>query len=122
MADKIYLYIGTYTRPAPYLAGANGKGIYVYSLDPATGELTYLSETQGIDSPSYLAINPAGTHLYAPSEVWGWDEGLCSAYRINRDTGALTYINKQPTLGSISAQLVVDTSNRYVLVANYWDG
>ena len=34
------LYVGTYTRPAPYLASTNGKGLYVLDFDPATGTLT----------------------------------------------------------------------------------
>jgi 6-phosphogluconolactonase len=120
--SKTFVYIGTYTRSVPSNTDPVGKGIYVYELDMQTGALTPLSETHGIDDPSYLAIDPAGRHLYAVSEVGGWDEGLCSAYAINRETGALTYINKQPTLGSISAQVSVDHNSRCVLVTNYWAG
>lgn len=120
--SKTFVYIGTYTRSAPAQGSTLGKGIYVYELNMQSGALMPISETHGIDDPSYLAIDPAGQHLYAVNEVGGWDEGICSAYAINRETGALNYINKQPTLGSISAQLSVDHSNRYVLVTNYWSG
>src|SRR3954466_12148626 len=108
MADRILLYVGTYTRPAPYLKTTNGQGIYVYSVNPSTGELTYLNETQGIDNPSFLAIDPQKRHLYATTEVWGWQEGLVSAYSITPDTGALTYLNVQPTLGGITAYVTVE--------------
>ncbi len=120
--NRILLYIGTYTRPAPYLKAANGQGIYVYSVDPATGQLTYLSETGGIDSPSYLAIDSTKRCLYATSEVWGWHEGMLSAYAINGDTGALTYINKQPTQGGLDVYVAIDKTSQYALAANYGDG
>ena len=122
MADRTLLFVGTYTRPAPYLATTNGEGIYTYSLNRETGEITPLAKTEGIDSPSYLTLDQTGRTLYATSEVWLWNEGMVSAYAINRETGELTYINKQPTLGSINAHLTVDQTNRYVLLANFWDG
>ena len=31
------LYVGTYTRPAPYLASTNGRGIYVLDYDEGAG-------------------------------------------------------------------------------------
>ncbi len=122
MADRTLLFVGTYTRPAPYLATTNGQGISVYSLNRATGKLTPVSETQGIDNPSYLAIDPTQRYLYATSEVWGWNEGTISAYAIDSAAGTLSYINKQAALGSINAHIVVEPSNRYLLLANFWEG
>ena len=122
MTQKVLLFVGGYTRPAPYLNSTNAKGIRTYSFDLETGALHFLFEKQGIDNPSYLAINHAHTHLYAISEVWGWQEGVVSAYAINQNTGELTYINKQATLGSISAHLEVDQTDKLLLVANYEDG
>lgn len=121
-AKRIMLYVGTYTRPAPTLNATNGQGIYVYSLDVATGALTSVSEMLNIDNPSYLALSPNGRCLYAVSEVWLWQEGTITAYRIDAQTGGLTYINKQPTLGSISAYAALDHAGHFVMVANYWDG
>ena len=122
MTNSALLYIGTYTHPVSNLAPANGKGIYVYSLDLESGALSYLSEMHGIENPSYLAIDPTGHNLYAVSELWGGQVGTCTAYAIDRSTGALSYINKQSTLGSNPAQLVVEASNRYVLLTNYSEG
>lgn len=119
---RILLYVGTYTRPAPYLGTTNGQGIYVYSVDPASGGLSAVSEMQNIDSPSYLTISPDKRHLYAISEVWLWPEGTLTAYAIDPQTGELSYINKQPTLGSINAYASVDHDNKVAMVANYWDG
>lgn len=122
MTKKILLFVGAYTRPAPHLKSSNAQGLRTYSFDLATGVIKFLHEMKGIDNPSFLAINPSQTHLYAISEVWGWHEGTVSAYSINNETGMLTYINKQPTLGSINAHVSVDQTNRYVFVANYGEG
>jgi hypothetical protein len=37
------------------------------------------------------------------SEIFIWREGTVSAHRFERATNSLTYINKQPALGSIAA-------------------
>jgi 6-phosphogluconolactonase len=120
--SRILLYVGTYTRPAPYLKSTNGQGIYLLELNQETGALTPISETHNIDSPSFLTISPDNKYLYATSEVWLWPEGTVTAYKIDPATGDLIYINKQATLGSINAYVSVDHSNRVVMVANYWDG
>ncbi len=122
MPTKTLLYVGTFTRPAPYVDATNGKGIYVYEFDTSTGKLTHLHDVEGIDSPSYLAIDSQNRWLYAASEVWGWKEGTISAYAIDKTSGELTYLNKQVTQGGICAYVKVDHTDRHVLVANFWEG
>ncbi|MHB8626487.1 MAG: lactonase family protein [Aggregatilineales bacterium] len=122
MTNKTLLYVGTYTRPAPYLNTTNGKGIYVYEFDRETGHLTHLHTIEGIDNPSYLALDSRNRYLYAISEVWGWKEGVISAYAVNPSNGELTYINKQVTQGGICAYVSVDKTDRYVLMVNFWEG
>jgi len=122
MPNKTLLYVGTYTRPAPHLVTANGKGIYVYEFDTETGRLTHLHTIEGIDSPSFLAIDSHKRYLYAVSEVWGWKEGVISAYAINQGSGELTYINKQATQGGVCPYIRGDNTDRYVLMVNYWEG
>jgi 6-phosphogluconolactonase len=112
---KFLLFVGTYTRILPHARGACGKGVYRFSLDTESGHLSYLGVTTGMDSPGFLAI--AGDILYATGEVGEWPEGLVSAHRIDRETGALTYVNMQPTLGAAAAY--VSVSGGYAFVANY---
>ena len=57
--------------------------------------------------------------MYANSEVFGWNEGTVSAYRLDPQTGSLSYLNKQPALGSILAHNSLDRTGRFVFVANY---
>jgi 6-phosphogluconolactonase len=112
-------FVGTLTRPAPYFAAARGPGIAVFAFDETTGAMRRLHEVGGIDNPSYLTLDAAGRTLYAVSEVFGWHEGVATAYRIDATDGTLRYINKQPTRGSITAYAGFDRTGRWLLVANY---
>lgn len=118
---KVLLYVGTYTRPADYLLSTNGEGIYIFEFDPSTGELNRIGEMFGIDNPSFLSIDPQNQYLYANSEVPEWHEGLITAFAINPTTGALTYLNKQSTLGNIASYNTVDKTSRHVLMTNFGD-
>jgi 6-phosphogluconolactonase len=119
IAGRTLAFVGTLNRPAPYFAAANGPGLAVLAFDDATGALTPLHETGGIDNPSYLTVDAAGRTLYAVSEVAGWHEGVTTAYRIDPDSAALRYIDKQPTRGSIAAYASFDRTGHWLLVANY---
>jgi 6-phosphogluconolactonase len=120
--SKILLFVGTYTQPLPHVPTAHAEGIYSYSFDPATGKMDYLSTTTGIENPTYTAVDGKGQHLYAVKEVEAGRENACFAYGINRETGELTFINEQPTLGQASCHVTVERSGKYVLVANYTSG
>ena len=51
MAPNYLVYVGTYTR-------RDSEGIYVYSMDGKTGELTYSSRATGLEDPSFLTVDP----------------------------------------------------------------
>src|SRR5262245_32685656 len=116
------VFVGTLNREAPYFQGARGIGLAVYAFDDATLSSAKLAEATDIDNPTFLSVTPNGTHIYANSEVFGWREGTVSAYRFDRETNTLTYINKQPTLGSITAHNTVTRDGTKLLVANYGMG
>lgn len=119
MSNEALVFVGTLTRGTPYLEGANGEGILVFVFDETTGRLTLQSKVKGVENPGYLSLHEGKACLYATAEVFGWNEGTVTAYAFDRHTGALTYINMQPTLGSITAWNTVDRSGRFLLVANY---
>jgi 6-phosphogluconolactonase (cycloisomerase 2 family) len=121
------LYIGTYTG-APG-SGGNGQGIYLCALNLSTGELTVVKlvgpalpatgTTPSTASPSTIALDPTGTHLYAGNEYG--PPGAVSAYLITRSTGDLTLLNGQPALGA-PAHVSVDHSGKYLFSAEYTGG
>jgi 6-phosphogluconolactonase len=119
MSDATLVFVGTLNRATPYFEGAHGEGILVFVLDEATGRLSLRSKVTGIDNPTYLSVHEGKACLYATSEVFAWNEGTVSAYAFDRSSGALAYMNKQPTLGSCAAYSSIDHSGRFLLVANY---
>lgn len=113
------VYVGTYTR------GEREEGIYVYRMDPSSGALEFSSKATGIENPSFLDIDPSRRFLYAVAEIGessGKPGGAVNAYSIAPDSGQLTYLNQQPTLGDGPCHLSVDHTGKYVLVANYGSG
>ncbi len=118
-AARTLAFVGSLTEPCPYAPQARGVGITVFDFDPETGVLRELSRTGAIVNPSFLSLHPRLPVLYATSEVYGWNEGTVSAYRIDTEAGKLTYLNKQPTLGSVAAQSSLDAEGRFLFLVNY---
>jgi 6-phosphogluconolactonase len=52
----------------------------------------------------------------------GQPSGSVSAFAIDRKTGALTLLNRQPSVGGGPAHITVDHGGRNVLIANYGGG
>jgi 6-phosphogluconolactonase len=119
MGSKYLTFVGTLNRETPYFQGARGNGLSVYSFDEETLAVEKLAEAPEIENPTFLSVDAGGTHIYANSEISGWKEGLVTAFRFDRATNALTYLNMQPSLGSITAHNAVSRDNRKLLVANY---
>lgn len=115
-AQKYFLFIGTYT-------GSGSKGIYVYQFDAATGKASWISNTDStVVNPSYLAIAPGDSLLYACTETRTVNAGGISAFRFNRENGTLTFINKQSSGGDNPAYVAVHQSGKWVTAGNYSGG
>ena len=113
------VYIGTYTEKLPFVDG-KAEGIYVYSLDTDSGELSYLSHTTGPRNPSYLAVDPQKKFLYACQETEVDDEPQVHAFAIAGSQ--LHPLNSQPAHGGLPCHIVVDSTGQCVLSANYETG
>jgi len=110
-----YVYVGTYTGP-------KSRGIYVYKLASATGELTPLGLAGESDNPAFLAVHPNHRFLYAVNEInqfEGQHSGSVSAFSIDRKTGKLTFLNAVASGDPGPCHLTVDHTGKYLLVANY---
>ena len=121
MADEVLVFVGSLNREAPYFQGARGVGLGVYRFDEATLAVEKLAETGEVDNPSFLSVTGDG-RIFANSEVFSWREGVVTAYRFDRATGRLDYVNKQPGLGSITAHNSLTRDGSKLLVANYGEG
>src|SRR5690349_13450795 len=101
------LYIGTY-------AGA----IYQSSLNLDTGTFRAVSNAATTGDPSWIAISPNRQFLYAVNE----GAGMVAAFSVNAANGMLIFLNQQSSNGNGPAHVVVDSSGRNVIVANYGGG
>ena len=111
-------FIGTYTQ-------STSEGIYVHRFNPDTGGLEPVSIAAGADNPSFLALHPSGQFVYATSEVEefeGASQGALYAYSVDAESGELSIINRQGSIGPGPCHAIVDGSGRYLLAANYHGG
>lgn len=106
----------------PLVAFASGYGanLHVLTVDPASGVLTPAGTSPAGDpSPSFLAVRPGATHLYAVGEATA---GRVGAYAIDRTRGTLSYLGGVSSQGDGPAHVSVDATGKWVMVANYGDG
>ena len=124
-SDRITLYIGTYTRRESFVDG-KAEGIYIYHLDPRSGELSYAATVAGPGTinPSFLTLGPDKRCLYAVNELYASEgpNGTVSAFAIDPVTKHLSYLNQQSTCGLAPCYASIEPEGRYCLVANYETG
>lgn len=121
------LYVGTYNRPdGPEGSRGNGKGIHLFRMDPASGQLTALEVLTDPPNPSALALHPNGKLLYSANETANAKEekgsGSVSAMTVDRATGHLTILNTVSSRGAGPCHLSVHPAGKHVFVANYHGG
>ena len=104
------VFVGTYTDK-------ESRGIYRFRFDDATGVLTADGLAAETSNPSFLASDPQGRFVFAVNE--NDPAGGVSAFAVARQTGALTFINKEASGGGSPCHLTLDHTGRFLLVANY---
>jgi 6-phosphogluconolactonase len=121
-ARKTLIYVGTYDTPMD--GAGNGKGIYLLSMNPGSGELSLVNLAAASHNPSWLSFDPTGRYLYATNEVANLEgnSGGVSAYAVNRTNGSLHLLNIVSSAGAGPAHLSVDAAGKFVFVANYAGG
>ncbi|MGA2255294.1 MAG: lactonase family protein [Thermoguttaceae bacterium] len=123
---SLFAYVGSYSSPqGPEGSKGYGRGIYLFEMNRASGALVQREVFANGANPSWLALNPARTHLYAANETatyQGGNSGSVSAYSIDRASGHLTLLNTVSSGGAGPAHLSVHPAGKHVLVANYAGG
>lgn len=116
LGDKSTIaYVGTYSTKD---FKGEGKGLYVFQIDNASGRWTQLQVLEDVANASYLALNRERGFLYSTNE----GDEAASAFAIDGASKHLTFLNKESTKGSTPASLSLDPSNRFLIVANYFGG
>jgi 6-phosphogluconolactonase len=112
-----YAYVGTYTP--------NGGGIYLFRVDRASGALTQIQVIDDIRNPSWLALNPEQTRLYAISEIDNYEgakNGAVVSYAVDAGNLRLSRLGAVSSAGAAPACVSVHPSGKFVFVANFGGG
>lgn len=116
------LVIGTYTEQLPHVAG-QARGILACSFeDGIVGPPTLLCDTR---NPSWLTPASSGDRVYAVNETVEFDGnagGGVTAFAFDARAGSMVVVNSRPSQGAKPAHLALDSSERFLLVANYGSG
>jgi 6-phosphogluconolactonase len=110
-------YVGTYTP--------NGGGIYLFRQDAASGALTQLQVLDDVRNPTWLAVNPARTRLYAVSEIdnyQGLRGGAVVSYAIDAESYQLRRLGAVSSAGTTPTYVSIHPSGKFAFVANYGGG
>ncbi|CAN7762239.1 MULTISPECIES: lactonase family protein [unclassified Variovorax] len=108
----MYAYVGSRTTRE---RNARGDGISIFTVDTERGTLALVDVVGDLVNPSFLAMSRSGEFLYT---VHG-DQSEASAFKVDRNTGLLTLINRESTQGKNPVHLALDPAGRYLVVSNH---
>jgi 6-phosphogluconolactonase len=94
-------------------------------LDADAGTLVPCGITENVRNPSYIAFDPKRRFLYCVNEFKEFEgaaSGAVSAFRIDQNTGELTFLNMKASRGTDPCHLMVDATGNNVLIANFASG
>ena len=111
------------------LAGAQtlgtGKGIYAYSFDAVTGELTKTGLAAASENPTFLVVTPDRKTIVVANEIGSFEGqkgGAVSTFSLDAATGMLTKLSQVASKGADTCHVAVDRSGNSAFAANYTGG
>jgi len=122
MARKRYAFVGTWED-----FGGHGEGIYVFAIDPETGNMKETDHLMGYRNNSILAVSGDKKRLYATIEdknyqdVWGNGGGVL-ALSFDAEKGKLAILNEKSALGACTSYISADPEGKCVVITNHGSG
>jgi 6-phosphogluconolactonase len=110
-------FVGTYTDIRNEGCDTN-ETLYYFRLRD-DGSLEQLGTAAAGENPSFLAIHPNGSHLYAVNET---ENGTVTAFAIDQTSGAISRVNRRTSGASGPCHCTVDSAGDYLFVAHYTGG
>jgi 6-phosphogluconolactonase len=123
MAATLTGWIGTYTTDEGRSTGSSG--IYGFHWDTDSGRLSEIRLAGKTSNPSFLALHPNGRFLYAVNEdsvPAGTDQITAFAIGDPNSAEPLTALGSVSSQGRSPCHLAVDSSGKWLFVANYTSG
>jgi 6-phosphogluconolactonase len=116
-------WIGTYTTDHQVSTGS--PGIYGFQWDTETGAFSGIHPVGETTNPSFLALHPSGRFLYAVNEdaaPSGTDRVTAFAVGDPVSSKPLRVLGSVSSGGSAPCHISIDSTGRWLFVANYLTG
>jgi 6-phosphogluconolactonase len=123
MAASLTGWIGTYTTANG--ASTGSSGIYTFQWDAQQGAMSGIHPVGTTTNPSFLVLHPSGRFLYAVNEdapSSGTDHITAFAIGDAKSSADLRAIGTVSSEGLAPCHLSIDTSGKWLFVANYVSG
>jgi 6-phosphogluconolactonase len=115
---KTLAFIGSYAEP-------NNPGVYTCQYDEGNGSLEVVDQVDGLQNPTFLAVDASNWKLYVLTEGVDANQQRCGAatsYTIDPAAGKLSYLNNELTLPATTCHITLDHTNQVVMVSSYHGG
>lgn len=106
----MFAFIGCFSARA----GSQGKGISVYRVAEPGNAWSLVQVLDAPANPGYLVLDKQERFLY----VSHGDIGEVSSYAVDKQTGRLALLNREPTSGDNAPHLTIDPTGRYIVMAH----
>lgn len=116
------IYAQTYVFVGSYNDNKTKEGIYIYELDTVSGKLTKIISISNALNPSYLTLSQNGKFLFACTDTRTPNDGSVSSFAFDKNNKLLSFINKQKTSGENPVYVSLNSTEKFLLSANYTDG
>ena len=118
-----FIFVGTYTKKEAHVDG-KAEGIYLFEMNPESGDLRMAGINRDIVNPSFLTISPDKKHLYAVNETTPADgpSGSISAFEIEPENLSLGFLNQRSSHAFAPCHVNIDEKGACLVVANYLGG
>ncbi|MBD0381402.1 lactonase family protein [Paenibacillus sedimenti] len=116
--NKLIAFVGSY-------ANSDQSGLYACSYDTTTGSLELIDQVDGLQNPTFLALDEIGSRVYALSEgvdANGQRCGAAAAYTFEPSIGRLSLLNKENTVPATTCHITLDRTRQTIIVTSYHGG
>ena len=113
-------FVGSYTIVDDWIPNAAGEGVSRLDLDCETGSFGGVEPVSRVENPSYLAISPDGTVLFACSELFH-EDGKVWTLVADSDV-SLRPVSERTSMGKATCHVTFDPARNRVFASSYLDG
>lgn len=116
--NKLFMYVSQWNLKV------GAPGLSLYTFDRETGAINFVEQLSDSLSFGHSMVDQERNLLYLCNECdifpeVPYNSGRVYCYRIDRDTGKLTLMNRKETCCSFTSYLNTDPEKKYLIVSNH---